>query len=1231
MAVKCLQKGWTLIPQDRGGKRRSSVIDGYALKWGAFIDSQPTLKEAQYWANMVPTANGAILLGPASGLTWALDIDVLDRDLASKIVVLADKVFGPTPFLRQGQAPKTALIYRAATIEDLPANRSYRFDGDGDHMVEIQARGRLLTAFGYHHKTGKYFSWEGPQPGSHSTEDVPLVTPAQLQEFVDHVQTIRPFSRGAAGIAQILEGDGTLEVSDEGWTIPYLRAGVVDRGTGLIVDSREAYLHALCWDLVRLNPREASASPEMAVQVAHAHAMKTVDLSKSIDLHGMIADKISRYVRSLRDGEIRSLPTIRVGADGTRSTSRQAVLATAADPELWHLPEAKKRKLLTFTGRTSPEATKAAARALQPDRTDIAIDVERRVLGAFDAFFKNVYSQDFESLPPVHVLKAPTGAGKTTRAISYIAADPRTYQPVTMPNNESAGPILFLLPTYQNIDEVRARAADLHLDPTLDDDDLKAAAKAMGLIDANDIGKAVDEARRDANIKLKTMVYRGKIAAGCQFPELVRSLQDAGISSSGLCYAKIRHRDEPDEERYCEHYSTCEAINQRKQIAESHVVFLPHAFLSLSIPEELSTARAIIADERIFPLAVHTARMRMTTLSLGREPPPLTETEREALSGDRDAIEARQLDFIQCREEAAGIVIEALKAGTDPATALAAWTSGQLTGADLVRSALRVCGGASSRNVVIHPGMSQTSFDEIVSRPTGTEIALELRFWHIVESRLEHMAAGTAKQSKDQRLQLLTDPLGNEPVEYVRLSWRSDMNWASAPTLLLDASADDGIVKKAFSGREVELHDIDAPLNLRTVLIADSTRSTTSLTPVADINDTKALVQARNVETIRAMETVLAVRHADGRIVVGMPKSVRAARGEYVPMPNVDTLHYGAERGLNFAENHVAALAVGRMELPVWTLDGLAAALAHDDADELVLLDPRGDGCDSDGNALKPQMGDLVIEMRDGSDVTIEAAMAPAGSWQRIVQVQYREESLRQLAGRLRPVFREGEAPILYLMGRVVPAGLIVDDIVTTADLLPSYLPLLDAARATAGIIDPMLAVYARPDLATEKSYADMMSAMPEQMRAAYHVVRYNVGGVVHHAAMPGWMDRPIAVLDEALGIPDIDARDLELVRSATRPFQRPAGDRPLDAIELAFGDAQDRHRSEAAALVRAHDWLHDRHAADPTTMPYAGGRARYQVGVDRDGRAIELGLAGIAMLTRPAEAGVETEMDIAV
>lgn len=1239
VAVECLKNGWTLIPQERGERRRSAIIDGRSLKWGEYIDKPLTMKEAEHWARQVPSANGAILLGKPSGNTFCLDIDVMDERLVLEIIWLADEVFGRTNFTRIGMAPKIAMFYRVANEADLPANRSYRFKGDDDAMLEIQSRGKLVTAYGYHHKTERYFGWgaEG-QPAVDPVESVLLVTPAQIQEFVDRVQMIRPFSsqRGSSSI-EYIEGDGSLEVSAEGWTIPRRGAGVVDPVTGLVTDGREEYLRRLCFDLVRLNPERASASPATAVEVAYGHAMKTLDRSRAIDLRGMVVDKIKRAVAMLRAGEIKSLPTVRETADGKRSAPRRGVMAAATDPELWHLPAADKRKPLEFQGRTAPDPAAAASRALIANRDDIAIDVAGRVLAGLEAFFDGVYDGDVEGLKPVHVLKAPTGAGKTTRVIRYIAEDPRTYQQMTLPNGEPAGPILFLQPTYNNIDEVRARAAHLKLDPSLSDDELKAQAKDMGLSAEDDIAVAIEEAKAAAGQNLETMVYKGKIAAGCRIADKVKALMDAGISSSGLCHAKIK-RHGVDEDEYCPHYETCPAIAQKQRISESHVVFLPHAFLSLSIPSELKNARAIIADERIFPLAVHTTRMRLSTLELARDLPPLTKREREAIIAgignedeQRRAVEAKKNDLLQDRETAAEIVVHALREGQDPAVALAGWSNGKLTGADLMASALRVTGGAASRNVVIHPSMSQTAFEDIVTRPSGTEIQLELRFWKIVQERMQSLADKTAKQSREQRIQRIVDTQGETNAEYVRLSWRSDMNWSAAPTLLLDASADQRITAKVFSARGVVLHDIDAPLSLKTVLIVDSSRSTTSLKPDADIKSATAQQQARTVERMRHVETALAARHADGKLLVGMVKAVREARGEFAPMPNVDTLHFGAERGLNFAESHRAALGLGRMELPVWMYDGYAAALGYDDTDELVLLDPRGDGCDAEGQPLKPPVGDLVIPMRDGSDVTIEAAMAPAGTWQRVVQQQFREESLRQFAGRLRPVYRT-DAPILYLAGKVLPEGIIVDDIVTTQDLIPSYMPLLDAARAIGGVLDPVLAQIARPDLATRGRYSAMMPLLPERLRAGYASVRYTVAGEVHYAGVPAWLADPVEVMRMLLDWAELDATNIQLVRGPARPYQHPAAERPLDAVELELGD--NRHDAERVALIRAVDWLSERHEADRSQLPYVAGRARYAVGVDRDGRSIELGLGAIAMLTRPKPAepvAVEDEIPMVV
>src|SRR3546814_18011762 len=84
-------------------------------------------------------------------------------------------------------------------------------------------------------------------------------------------------------------------------------------------------------------------------------------------------------------------------------------------------------------------------------------------------------------------------------------------------------PILFLLPTYANIDELRTRSEALNLDGSLPDEDLRRQAEEKGLIAENDLDTRLAELRRDAlDAGLTTMVYRGKLAAACRMSEIVR-------------------------------------------------------------------------------------------------------------------------------------------------------------------------------------------------------------------------------------------------------------------------------------------------------------------------------------------------------------------------------------------------------------------------------------------------------------------------------------------------------------------------------------------------------------------------------------------------------------------------------------------------------------------------------------------------------------------------------------
>ena len=70
------------------------------------------------------------------------------------------------------------------------------------------------------------------------------------------------------------------------------------------------------------------------------------------------------------------------------------------------------------------------------------------------------------------------------------------------------------------------------------------------------------------------------------------------------------------EEIFCPHYHNCEAIRQRDIIQEHDLIFTPHPFMHLSIPEPLTHVRAVIADERIHHLFLHTAEFPLHNLTL---------------------------------------------------------------------------------------------------------------------------------------------------------------------------------------------------------------------------------------------------------------------------------------------------------------------------------------------------------------------------------------------------------------------------------------------------------------------------------------------------------------------------------------------------------------------------------------------------------------------------------------
>lgn len=1201
--LRMRELGWAVFPQERSGRRLPSVVDGEAIKWSRYHVTAPAIAETRRWSLQAAGANTAIILGPPSHNTFCFDCDITDDKLARKVRELATAILGFTPFQRVGNAPKIALFYRKETVDELPPNRRFQFvaaDGvtPADDAIEILSKGKAITSHGHHHKTGQYFKWLRKRPTTLGPEHAPIVTDDQINDFINQVQKVRAFHRNSL----VAEANVTWEYSEsDGLQVPRMSyrsdfSQWTEDEAGFVVDGREAFLWSLARQAARTNP--GACGNDTGVAKLKALVFEEFKRKSRLDgrwtegfLREEVSEKVSRAAMGVRTGTLTPLtprtvprlpeqtapsaPIVRVKPDGEvdplgfygKSYLKKTKSGAAARTVNWAAVD-EETDASREAGRT---------RALQPVRSEIAREVQLQLTTALDSFFAEVYVPPSDAPKRIHVIKAPTGAGKTTRTIRYIAEDPRTKSFDDLPEEERPGPIVFSLPTYNNISELRLRAEVLNLDNNLSDEDLAEQAQERGLVAAEDLEATLADLRRDAmSAGLRTMIYRGKIAAGCQMKDKVQMLMDAGIGTSGLCRARIVKKDEEPEDKFCVYYSTCPAIQQRKEIANSHVVFLPHAFLTLSIPEELQKVRAVIADERIFTLFVHTTTFYRSTLSRARREPKLTKKEREAgLS---------PMEIMDDRAHAAAIATDALQQGRCPAKTLAEFVERQpkrtVTGLDLVKAAARVCGNAISADAVINPDMTSEQLSEICSKPTGAEVREEYRFWKIIQERIEMLIPDLvidgldrdnkfniprqAMGNREMRIQHLVeeDNLGHKS-ELIRISWRSEANWQGAPLLLLDASASPEITSKLFGQREVVVHDIDAPLNVRTIAVVDRTYSNAAI--VAKYGNGQDRVNAAKLkDSLQDLLAMTSSYFGYGRVVSGSSVAIRRAMNTGWTSPsNVDFCHFGAMRGLDFAKFHAAAISFGRMEVPTRTIDGIVAALTYDDETPEDPFDREGTGLGIDGKALILPPGTQTVRLRSGQDARISIPMFP-GRWASIVQKQYREEELRQFVGRLRPVYREGEAPVWIAVSRVIPDGIVVDDLIDLEDMLKHRgisAKLWEAVRIADGVLHPDLVAAALPlalkDAASAASFMVKAGLNPET-------------GECDRTNRLSWGFTPVRVVDQdgngSWAFVRTEHRDAGEV--ARNSFQR------ILELDVAVVEIGEPAKARQAGVAREADWV---------------------------------------------------------
>lgn len=1167
LADDLVSLGWSVFPQEVD--RKPGRINHETINWQKdhhLSEQLPSKHALEEWKKYCAHLNVACVMGAGSSNAFALDIDVLDETLSRKVVELADEMLGYSPFRRVGNHPKIALIYRTPDGEVMGSTQRFFVDLDEngnpiktDNLLEVVGSAKPMTFHGIHHKTGRYFMWLDATPLSFGPDSAPIVSHERLQDFLERVdRDIKPFHRATSISTEPTqwEWDENRNIYTPGKISPSdgLAPWVEDE-EGIVIDGREAYLTSITMQIARLNP---GLPAEQLGHIVADHFSSTAKTSGRWTGQRLLREaigKAKRLVGKIEAGEL-SISRKRPPGAFPRRVDSEIFPKSAIHVEDTHLEECgleflKNKKPIPFPVKITDETNDV--RVSEEERLEKVDEVQKGMQRSLKDFFSDVVKKSRDGLrsageyPPLltgddakifadvdkkektndlHLVRAPTGSGKTSQTINFIAKHRKAlfptrdtgkidfnsdaiYEPLELYETENGSrhrgtrPIVFLLPTYENIDELEKRVQGLNLGGTAEE--IKQAALDLGLIPEDKIEERLGDLQRQAmNAGLKAMVYRGKIAAGCQMKEKVELAQSAGINSSSFCHAVKKTADGETEDVYCEFYDTCAAIQQKKAIQQSHVVFMPHAFMNLNIPNELKEVKAVIADERIHHLFLHTTTFPVSSLMIARKPPRLTK--KEKLQG------VLAEDIMQDRHEAVEIVLDALKRNICPATALynAKDSNNQGQGHygfDIVKSALRVSGGGLKRDADITPETPVAELKNICSRPTGLDVSEEYRLWKIVEDRMhllshDNLLKGeiasiekeletfsgeyepdirerlenklnklktlpfNAKGMRDMRIQFLR-PHGEDNTvrEIIRLSWRTEPNWIDNPMLLLDASAAPEIIGKIWNNKTPKVHDIDGPLHVRVVGVVDQTFSNASLVGKPGDSQHERARVARRLNKVRKALSAVSSYYGWGRVVAGSSIIVRkAVNANWEGPHNVDWCHYGAMRGLDFAKFHSAAFSVGRMEVPIHAIDGLVAALTYDDENPEDPFDKDGTGRDKGDRPLMLPISTQKLRMRDGRVVEVPAPMYP-GAWGRLMQKQYREEELNQFVGRLRPVYREGEAPVWFALSSVIPENYIVDHLVHIDTLINGSDRYWDAIRKCGSIIEPNILHAVNPDV----------------------------------------------------------------------------------------------------------------------------------------------------------------------
>jgi len=180
LRLSLLANGFHPIPILNGAKRP-------ALKNWNNDECYPTRDEILAWEEKYPKATGT---GVLCGKVVAVDIDVLDQYLSTKIQKEIFDIVGTSAPEREGKRPKTCLIFRNRTPITKKSTDRFGTVFSKIHQVEILGIGQQLIVDHIHPDTNQPYNWPNNDLEQLKFDDLPEITPEQIDQIIEASEKI---------------------------------------------------------------------------------------------------------------------------------------------------------------------------------------------------------------------------------------------------------------------------------------------------------------------------------------------------------------------------------------------------------------------------------------------------------------------------------------------------------------------------------------------------------------------------------------------------------------------------------------------------------------------------------------------------------------------------------------------------------------------------------------------------------------------------------------------------------------------------------------------------------------------------------------------------------------------------------------------------------------------------------------------------------------------------------